>query len=147
MTQQDLLKSALKTRKQRMTAKRELILRVFMDSNGKLLSIDDVFMEMRKKRSHRTSKMTVKRAIDLLVDLGLLKEVLFDDDNIKYEYVKTQTNSGNAIFVCTKCGKAFNVDLDQKMLKELFKNQSFHVKEVSLKISGICEECAEILSK
>lgn len=56
MTKQDLLKTTLKNRKQRMTAQRELILRVFMESNGKLLSADDVFMEIRKKETTEQAK-------------------------------------------------------------------------------------------
>ncbi|MBD3831234.1 MAG: transcriptional repressor [Arcobacter sp.] len=148
MTKQDLLKTTLKNRKQRMTAQRELILRVFMESNGKLLSADDVFMEIRKKRNHRTNKMTVKRSIDLLVELGMLKEINFENDIPKYEYLKNRQIKENAVFVCESCHSAEAFEISTKDLEQLLHNyiSDIEVKEVSIKITGYCAKCKKELS-
>lgn len=144
MTQQDLLKNTLKNRKQRMTAQRELILKIFMESNGRLMSVDDVFMEIRKKRNHRTSKMTVKRAIDLLVELSLLKEVKFDKEDIKYEYIRLDNADDNAIFVCENCNKAISFEVSKEEIYELISEKigDFEIKDATLKIKGYCKECS-----
>ena len=149
MNHQDLLKTTLKNRKQRMTAQRELILRIFMESNGKILSIDDIFHEIRKKRNQRTSKMTVKRAIDLLVELDLIREVKFDDDTCKYEYVRKETEEENVIFVCDNCEAAYKMPISNDKLKSFIENHSnkIEIKEVNLKVTGYCEKCSAITQK
>ncbi|MDN5343840.1 transcriptional repressor [Oceanotoga sp. DSM 15011] len=149
MTQQDLLKSTLKNRKQRMTAQRELILRIFMESNGRLMSIDDVFMEIRKKRNQRTSKMTVKRAIDLLVELKLIKEIRFDEENIKYEYIRKDTEEENVVLICENCAKAERVNVSKAELLTLLKDKinGFEPKEFTIKIKGYCKECSSSIDE
>lgn len=142
--QQDLLKGTLKGRKQRMTAQREIILRIFQESNGKLLSVDDVFMEIRKKRNQRTSKMTVKRAIDLLIELELLRAIE-SDGTIKYEYTIDKKESSNIIFLCENCKKSTSYKISEEELRNILpeelKKDTVDIKEIRLKVNGYCEEC------
>jgi Fur family ferric uptake transcriptional regulator len=149
MNQQDLLKSTLKNRKQRMTAQRELILRIFMDSEGKLMSVDDIFQEIRKKRNQRTSKMTVKRAIDLLVELNLIKEIKFDEETYKYEYLRKEEETDTVIFICENCDAAIKVPVSKDKIREFLKefDLDFEVKTLSLKLTGYCKSCSAVFEK
>ena len=142
MTQEDILKTTLKNRKQRMTAQRELILKTFMESNGKIMSVDEVFKEIKNKRTQRTSKMTVKRAIDLLVDLKLLRKIDFDNSETKYEFIRKEEEQ-EAVMICLRCNKAKNIKIKKSKLKEIIKDdiEDFKIKNISLKITGYCDEC------
>ncbi|MGM0640471.1 MAG: Fur family transcriptional regulator [Thermotogota bacterium] len=142
MTQEDILKTTLKNRKQRMTAQRELILKTFMESNGKIMSVDEVFKEIKNKRTQRTSKMTVKRAIDLLVDLGLLREINFHNLETKYEFIRKEEEQ-EAVMVCLRCNKAKNINIKKSKLMEIIEEDvdDFKIKNISLKITGYCDKC------
>lgn len=142
MTQEDILKTTLKNRKQRMTAQRELILKTFMESNGKLMSVDEVFKEIKNKRTQRTSKMTVKRAIDLLVNLQLLREIKFENLETKYEYIRKEEEQ-EAVMICLRCNKAKNIKINKKKLLEIIGEdlEDFKIKNISLKIKGYCDNC------
>ncbi|MDK2946584.1 Fur family transcriptional regulator [Geotoga petraea] len=142
MTHEDILKTTLKNRKQRMTAQRELILKTFMESNGKLMSVDEVFQEIKNKRSQRTSKMTVKRSIDLLVELKLLREIKFENSDTKYEFIRKEDEQ-DAVMICLRCNKAKNIKIKKKKLMEIINEDisNFRVKNISLKITGYCEDC------
>ena len=149
MSNQDLLKNTLKNRKQRMTAQRELILRIFMESNGKAMNIDDVFMEIRKKRNHRTSKMTVKRAIDLLVELDILKKVNFENEGTKYEYIFKEKSMENIVFVCENCNKATSFSIPKEKILSLLPEdiKGFQIKNTMIKITGYCPSCSKALTE
>lgn len=149
MTHQDLLKTTLKNRKQRMTAQRELILRIFMESEGKIMSVEDIFHEIRKKRNQRTSKMTVKRSIDLLVELNLIREIKFDEDSYKYEYIRKEKEEEAIIFVCENCDAAFKLPISKNKLREFFQDntEEFEIIDFKLKINGYCKMCSNITQK
>jgi Fur family ferric uptake transcriptional regulator len=142
MTQEDILKTTLKNRKQRMTAQRELILKTFMETKGKLMSVDEVFKEIKNKRTQRTSKMTVKRSIDLLVDLQLLREVKFDNLETKYEFIRKEEKQ-DAVMICLRCNKAKNIKINKKKLTEIINEDvsDFKIKNITLKVTGYCDEC------
>lgn len=142
MTQEDILKTTLKNRKQRMTAQRELILKTFMETKGKLMSVDEVFKKIKNKRTQRTSKMTVKRSIDLLVDLQLLREVKFDNLETKYEFIRKEEVQ-DAVMICLSCNKAKNIKINKKKLTEIINEDTsdFKIKNITLKVTGYCDEC------
>jgi Fur family ferric uptake transcriptional regulator len=143
MTQEDILKATLKNRKKRMTAQRELILKTFMESKGKLMSVDEVFKKIKNKRSQRTSKMTVKRSIDLLVELKLLREVKFDNLEKKYEFIRKEEEEQDAVMICLKCNKARKIKINKKKLTEIINEDvsDFKIKNITLKVTGYCDEC------
>lgn len=142
MTHEDILKTTLKNRKQRMTAQRELILKTFMESKGKLMSVDEVFQKIKNKRTQRTSKMTVKRSIELLVDLKLLRVVELDNLETKYQFIKKEDEQ-EAIMICLNCNKAKKIKINEEKLKQIIDDEisGFKIKNISLKITGYCEEC------
>ncbi|WP_129408866.1 Fur family transcriptional regulator [Marinitoga lauensis] len=114
---QQVLKKVLRDKKQRMTAQRELILKIFMESKGRLMSLDDVYMNIRKRKNHKTSKMTVKRGIDLLEELGIIRKVNFEDGTPRYELIEELENEPKVLFICENCGKAIKLELDKEKLK------------------------------
>jgi Fur family ferric uptake transcriptional regulator len=143
---QQVLKKVLKDKKQRMTAQRELILKIFIESKGRLMSLDDVYMSIRKRKNHKTSKMTVKRGIDLLEELGIIRRVDFEDGTPRYELIDEVEEKNNVLFICENCGKALKIDIDKNNLKNLLPDDaipydSIEITDIDLKIYGYCKEC------
>ncbi|WGS64206.1 Fur family transcriptional regulator [Marinitoga aeolica] len=138
---QQVLKKVLRDKKQRMTAQRELILKIFMESKGRLMSLDDVYMNIRKRKNHKTSKMTVKRGIDLLEELGIIRKVNFEDGTPRYELIEEIENEPKVLFICENCGKAVKLDLDKDKIKSILPYENIEIKDFDLKIYGMCSEC------
>ncbi|KAF2956545.1 transcriptional repressor [Marinitoga sp. 38H-ov] len=138
---QQVLKKVLKDKKQRMTAQRELILKIFIESKGRLMSLDDVYMNIRKRKNHKTSKMTVKRGIDLLEELGIIRKIDFEDGTPRYELIDEVEEENNVLFICENCGKALKVDIEKKDLKNLFPFDNIEINDFELKVYGYCKEC------
>ncbi|NLT44913.1 MAG: transcriptional repressor, partial [Thermotogaceae bacterium] len=82
----DLLRAELKKRNQRMTAQREYVLRFFLEAETDHLSADEVYQKVQG-RKFRISKATVYRTIELLVEIGLLRKIIFRDGVVRYEPV------------------------------------------------------------
>ncbi|KLO21799.1 Fur family transcriptional regulator [Marinitoga sp. 1197] len=138
---QQILKKVLRDKKQRMTAQRELILKIFMESKGRLLSLDDVYMNIRKKKSHKTSKMTVKRGIDLLEEIGIIRKLDFEDGTPRYELIEDFDDAPRVLFICENCGKALKLDLDKEKIRSILPYENIEIKDFDLKIYGMCTEC------
>jgi len=140
---QQILKKVLRDKKQRMTAQRELILKIFMESKGKLMSLDDVYMHIRRSKNHKTSKMTVKRGIDLLEELGIIRKVEFEDGHPRYELIEEIEETSRALLICENCGKATKIEISKDKLKELLPDdyKALEIKDYDLKIYGLCSEC------
>ena len=137
----DLLRKELKTKKFRITAQRELIMKVFSDHFPDHLSIEEVYRNLLEKRS-RISKATVYRTVELLSTLGLLRKIPLDNDITRYELASKET-AGTSLAVCTECGKT--VQFSEKALVELnaliAKETGFEHLDTHLKVYGVCSDC------
>lgn len=137
----DLLRKELKTKKFRITAQRELIMKVFSDHFPDHLSIEEVYRNLLEKRS-RISKATVYRTVELLSTLGLLRKIPLDNDITRYELASKET-AGASLAVCTECGKT--VQFSEKALVELnaliTKETGFEHLDTHLKVYGVCSDC------
>ncbi len=137
----DLLRKELKTRKFRITAQRELIMKVFSDHFPNHMSIEEVYRNLLEKRS-RISKATVYRTVELLSSLGLLRKIPIDEDIVRYELVSNET-AGACLAVCTECGKT--VRFSEPSLREISalikKETGFEHLDTHLKVYGVCSDC------
>ncbi len=137
----DLLRKELKTKKFRITAQRELIMKVFSDHFPDHMSIEEVYRNLLEKRS-RISKATVYRTVELLSSLGLLRKIPLDNDITRYELVSNET-AGVSLAVCTECGKT--VRFSEQALNEInaliSKETGFDHLDAHLKVYGVCSDC------
>ena len=53
------------------------------------------------------SKTTVYNTLKILVEKGIVREVEYEDNEIRYDYIKEQ----HGHFKCTKCGKIYDLIL------------------------------------
>lgn len=145
--QQDVLRSELRRRKQRMTAQRELVLKAFADTDAEHLSSEEVYRKVLEKRL-KISKATVFRTVELLAEVGILRKIVFRDGIVRYELVEENENEDQQI-ICNQCGKAFDFSLDKvdELIKKAEKKTGFQIDEVQIKFYGLCPECQERLER
>jgi Fur family ferric uptake transcriptional regulator len=94
-----------------------------------------------KKKGKKTSRATVYRTLDLLVQCGLLEAVDFGGNSHHYEHVLGHQRHDHLI--CERCGKIieFTHRPLEKLKEEICKEMNFYGRSHTLKIFGICERC------
>ncbi|MGQ9856886.1 MAG: Fur family transcriptional regulator [Fervidobacterium sp.] len=142
----DSLKKELKDRKCRMTPQREQVLKVFIETNSEHLGAEEVYRYLISKKLN-VSKATVYRTIDLLVELGFLRRLQFDEGVFRYELIDKEEKHSH--FICTSCGKIYELKGElspENVMREylqLMSSKGYIIEEVDLKFRGLCPKCAK----
>jgi len=141
------LRSELKKRKRRITAQREMILKIFLESKGRHLGVEEVCRELLN-RNIRISKATVYRAVELLVDLGFLRRLNFGDGIYRYEIVDRSEVESHQHVICRMCGriKEINSEMVKKIVSEISEKTGYIIENHDLKFYGLCPDCKKRLS-
>jgi Fur family ferric uptake transcriptional regulator len=90
---------------------------------------------------NRTSRATIYRTLDLLVQCGLLEVVDLGGNSLHYEHVLGHHHHDH--LVCERCGRVIEFsngkleELKERVCQEMDFDGRFH----TLKIFGICERC------
>ena len=94
-----------------------------------------------KKKGKRTSRATVYRTLELLVQCGLLEVVDFGGNSHHYEHVLGHQHHDHLI--CERCGRIieFTHRPLEKLKEKVCKEMNFYGRSHVLKISGICHRC------
>jgi Fur family peroxide stress response transcriptional regulator len=128
----------LHRRGQRATPQRLVILRE-LRRRGRHATADEVRSAVRHELPG-TSTPTVYAALELLVDLGLVRRVdaaagatLYDPRTTPHQHT-----------VCRRCGRVDDLDgeLDTAVLEQASARAGFSAQAVEVVISGLCPECA-----
>ncbi len=89
-------------------------------------------------RGYHVSKATIYSTLELLCSSGVVRKLLFDTHQARYEMAE----AAHTHLICTQCGKITEVNLggEEARLSEInFK--SFKPAYISVCIYGICDEC------
>jgi Fur family ferric uptake transcriptional regulator len=121
------------------TAQRDLILDVFLQTEGHL-SGEDLYHLVREK-DPTVGQTTVYRTLRLLTDAGLAREVRFGDGRAHYEHNYKHQHHDHMI--CSECGKIiefYSPELEaiQDAMAARYK---FQLTEHLLRMIGICADC------
>ncbi|MBD5357160.1 MAG: transcriptional repressor [Bacteroides sp.] len=98
----------------------------------------DSLHKMLDEKGYHVSRATVYNTIELLCGAGIVRKLLFDTHQARYELAeKTHCH-----LVCTQCGEIREIDLDEidKKLSAV-SLRGFSPAYVSTCIYGICESC------
>ena len=129
----------LGTRKLRFTQERKTILQEMFRNPGHLEAEDLLYSLRRKKKL--TSRATVYRTLELLVDSGLVRKVDLGHGHSHYELMVDHTHHEHMI--CLKCGKVIEFS-DKEMegdLNKLCKKSGFEHTSHRFEIFGHCDKC------
>ena len=124
------------------TPQRQLILEVFLAGEGHR-SVEDIYQMIRKK-DKRIGYTTVYRAMKLLTDCGLAREIDLADGVTRYEHLYQHEHHDHLI--CTNCGKSIEFfDADIERVQDLASvEMGFHVLDHELQIYGHCKNCLTV---
>jgi Fur family ferric uptake transcriptional regulator len=129
----------LKERGLKWTPEREKVFEEAFRMEGHF-EADDLAYRLRKKGS-RVSKATVYRTLPILVEAGLIKEVIHGEKHLHYEHVHEGERHDHLI--CLKCGKIveFKKGSLRKIEEEVCKENQFVPQKVLIEIFGYCKKC------
>jgi Fur family ferric uptake transcriptional regulator len=121
------------------TAQRDLILDVFLRTEGHL-SGEDLYRLVREQDA-TVGQTTVYRTLRLLTEAGLAREVRFGDGRAHYEHNYKHPHHDHMI--CSDCGKIiefYSPELEA-IQDAMAAKHKFELTEHLLRMIGICADC------
>lgn len=124
----------------RKTPERFEILRCAMEVNGHF-DVDELYHILEAKGYH-VSKATIYSTLELLCASGMVRKLLFDTHQAKYELAERM----HSHLICTQCGKIKEINIEEiDSLISRLKFNNFQPAYVSTCIYGVCDDCMENL--
>ena len=123
------------------TSQRELILVVFLQTEGHL-SAEDLYQLVREQ-DQTVGFTTVYRTLKLFTECGLAREERLGDGRRRYEHHFNHQHHDHLI--CTDCGELieFFSEVIEKKQDEIAEQFGFHPTHHSLRIFGLCRQCRQ----
>jgi len=117
----------------------EQILDVFVKTK-RHPTIDDIY-EVARKRNPKVDLATVYRAMKVICDAGLAKEVDFGDGLRRFEHEYQHQHHHH--LVCPKCGRVIEMTSTaiERLERKLARRHNFAPIRDTMKIFGICSKC------
>jgi Fur family ferric uptake transcriptional regulator len=133
----------LRSKESKLTTRRELILKVLLENNGKHLSAEEVY-NLVKREAPDVGLATVYRTLELFQEFDLIQTIDFGDGRKRYEFgSESGENHHHHHLICIKCGSIIEVneDLLEELENRVSKKHNFTVTDHQLKIFGVCDQC------
>lgn len=129
----------LKKNQLSVTAGRESILELFLNSKGALAHAD-----IEKQTNSNFDRVTVYRTLQTFVEKGIIHHIPTTDNSIKYALCKDNCEAGHhhdnhVHFICDVCGKAYC--LDEVTVPGVSLPDGFTGKHTEVVVSGTCSDC------
>ena len=124
------------------TPERQTILNHVFECHGHF-EAEELLIDMRKNNK-RVSKATIYRTLALLVNSGLLREVIFGEKHAHYEHVYGHEHHEH--LVCLGCGKIieFTDARIEEFQEDVCIENKFKAESHKFQIMGYCEDCKEV---
>jgi len=132
----------LKRERLKRTTQRDLILDVFLDTEGHVSS--EELYALVKAKDPSVGFTTVYRTLKLLRECGLARELEFHDGRTLYEHEYKHTHHDHLI--CTRCGALieFYSEEIESLQDEIVRKYRFKSLRHSHRIFGICSDCQKV---
>ncbi len=129
----------LKSKGLKFTPERQAILNHVFECQ-RHFEAEDLLIDMRKNNK-RVSKATIYRTLVLLVNSGILREVIFGEKHAHYEHVYGHEHHEH--LVCLGCGKIieFSDERIESFQEEVCIENKFKAESHKFQIMGYCENC------
>lgn len=133
----------LEAKKLKFTKERKAVLQEILHHRGHLEAEDLLYSLRRKKKS--SSRATVYRTLELLVDSGIVRKVDLGHGHSHYELVLDHPHHEHMI--CLGCGKVieFSDKTIERSIKKLCEKREFEHTSHRFQIFGYCDECRKSL--
>lgn len=136
----DRVAEILKQNKLSITAGRQKILQLFLNSKGALSHAD-----IEKKTGEHFDRVTVYRTLNSFVDKGIIHTIPTSDNSIKYALCKDECEEGHhhdhhVHFHCSNCKSTFC--LDEVVTPALALPAGYKTETIEVIVQGICGQCS-----
>src|SRR6185436_11818617 len=128
----EIFHNHLKRTRLKRTDQRDLILDVFLDTEGHV-SVEDLY-ELVKKKDPSVGFTTVYRTMKLMTEAGLAHEVRFIDGRARYEHEYNHQHHDHLI--CTECSSIiefYSPDIE-RLQDEIARLHNFRIRDHSHRI-------------
>ncbi|MDQ6883080.1 MAG: transcriptional repressor [Candidatus Dormibacteraeota bacterium] len=144
MTQRTSATEALHTSGYRLTMQRQIVWDSLRQAK-KHLSADDLLGQIRKQYP-RFNVATIYRSLEVLEELGLIKETRIGDRGY-YELAEEGTDHYH--LVCDQCGSTLHIEGDHlvPVLHHITEEHGFVVSSADLVVHGRCARCQSKASR
>ena len=132
----------LRKRGYRLTPQRHMILSVIQEADGHL-NIDQI-LERVQERNPYVSLSTVYRTLELLRELGLVRENHLPGEQPHYE---TAESAAHHHLVCRRCRAVVHLEdtLLGNLHEQLEQQYTFHGLTLDLVAAGYCDACWQLI--
>ena len=119
------------------TRQKDLIINV-IKTKDKEFTIKDIYNEL-----DGVGLTTVYRLVDKLVEDGLIKKNISNDNTVTYSYLEKCDHDNHFYLKCEKCKKLEHVDCDciEELYNHINKNHQFKLNKENIVINGTCSRC------
>lgn len=120
------------------TPERFEILRCALDYNDHF-DVETLLSDLEKSGYH-VSRSTIYNTLELLCQCGIIRKLLFDTHQAKYE----KSGLPHSHLICISCGKIQEIELpeiDNKLSQTVL--EDFKPSYISAYIYGVCKECRD----
>jgi Fur family ferric uptake transcriptional regulator len=123
------------------TRQRDLIAQAVF-AGGEYLSVDGIQRRLREQ-GHRVGTATVYRALDLLLESGLVRAHDFGEGLRRFEPLLSPGRRGHLI--CSRCGRVteFSTERFERLLPIVADEHGFQHQAHRVEIRGLCRTCRE----
>ncbi|MGF1458618.1 MAG: Fur family transcriptional regulator [Leptolyngbyaceae cyanobacterium] len=140
--QTDVLKELLNQEGFRITQQRQKILNVLKEvPEGEHMSAEEVHQQLTAM-GENIGVSTIYRALHLLVDLGLLRELTLSEERKFYEFCDPAVSDHHHL-VCAQCGAV--QEFEDNTILALGHNEAtgrgFSLLDCQFTVLGVCEDC------
>lgn len=135
------------------TQTRQAIIEI-LSSKGGHLSAEEIFLDV-KKILPGIGLATVYRNLEILKELGIVREFDFKDGRARYEFVADKEGVEHYHLICRICGKIIDYEItpeeEADPLEELKKNLkekfNFSIERWDIQFFGLCEKCKTLIDR
>ena len=129
---------------QRYTSSRKEIYALLFGVKGHIEA--EGFMVFLHQKGYKASRGTVYSTLKLLIECGLLKKVIDNNNNVYYEAIHDE-HEDHDHFICLDCSAIVEVkdSLIEKRRRELAKQNGFEIQRHNHNVFGHCKnkECSK----
>ena len=140
-TKEEKFREFLTARGLKFTHERALILEKIFATHEHF-EADDLLVALRRK-GLRVSKATIYRTLALLVESGLLRQVMTDEKHAHYEHVYGHAHHDHLI--CSQCGhilEFFDPGIE-RLQDRVCRQKGFQAQGHRMQIVGLCARCVK----
>lgn len=125
-----------------------------LSSKGGHLSAEEIFLEV-KKVIPGIGLATVYRTLEILTNLGIVREFDFKDGRARYEFVIGKEGVEHYHLICKICGKIIDYEIEtdkeadplKELKTSLTEKFKFSIERSDIQFFGLCDKCKTLIEK